>query len=247
MKKQLITILVLIILASSLNVSAEEKVSVAVAANFISAFKEIADDFEVKTGVAVDATFSSTGNLYNQIKNGVPYDVFLSTDEEWPARLQKDGLTEGTIIYARERVIIWSANKDFCRSATWQDALKNDQIKKIAIANPLTTPNGTAAKAAMLKAGLWDTLQSKLVNAEDVAQSFQYSSTGAVDASFCSLADAASPQGKSGCFFIIEEVPDIIQFACILKNAKNQINAELFASFLISDQTSKIKMKYGYR
>ncbi len=133
---------------------AQEKISVGVAANFISAFKEIAADFEAKTGVKVEATFSSTGNLYSQIKNGAPYDMFLSADEKRPDLLQKEGWTEGTFIYARGQAILWSANKDFCKAATWQDALKNNQIKKIAIANPVTAPYGAAAKVALQKAGI---------------------------------------------------------------------------------------------
>lgn len=239
--------LLLLILSNSLHVFAQEKISVAVAANFISTFKEIAADFEAKTGVNVEGTFSSTGNLYNQIKNGAPYDVFLSADEQRPALLQKEGLTEGTFIYARGKVILWSANKAFCESATWQDALKNTWIKKIAIANPLTAPYGASAKAALQKAGLLDALQSKLVNAHDIAQSFQYATTSAVDAGFCSLSAMASPEGKSGCFYLVAEAPDIVQAACIMKNTKKRVNAELFSAFLLSDQATKIKIKYGYR
>ena len=133
---RIVVAFILIILMSPFSALAQEKISVAVAANFISAFKEIAADFEAKTGVKVEATFSSTGNLYSQIKNGAPYDLFLSADEERPDLLQKEGWTEGTFIYARGQAILWSANKDFCKAATWQDALKNNQIKKIAIANP---------------------------------------------------------------------------------------------------------------
>ena len=164
--------LILITLMSPFSAFAEEKISVAVAANFISAFKEMAADFEEKTKVKVEATFSSTGNLYSQIKNGAPYDLFLSADEERPDLLQKEGLTEGTFIYARGQAILWSADKDFCKAATWQDALKNNKIKKIAIANPLTAPYGAAAKKALQKAGLWDALQGKLVNARTLPSRF---------------------------------------------------------------------------
>jgi len=248
MKKYvLMLMLILSFQAMSHHVFAQEKISVAVAANFISAFKEIAADFEAKTGVKVEATFSSTGSLYNQIKNGAPYDLFLSADEQRPEILQKEGWTEGTFIYARGKVILWSANKDFCKAATWQDALKNNQIKKIAIANPLTAPYGAAAKTALQKAGLWDALQSKLVNSQDIAQSFQYASTSAVDAGFCAFSTTITPQGKSGCFFIMPEAPDIIQAGCMAKNARNKINADLFAAYLLCDHAAKIKKKYGYR
>jgi molybdate transport system substrate-binding protein len=247
MKKQLIAALVLIVLASSISVFAQDKISVAVAANFIQAFKEIAVEFEAKTGVKVEATFSSTGNLYSQIKNGAPYDMFLSADEKRPDILQNEGWTPGTFIYARGQAILWSADKAFCKAATWHDALKNDRIKKIAIANPLTAPYGAAAKTALLKASLWNALQSKLVNAQDITQSFQYANTSAVDAGFCAFSNAAGPQGKSGCFFKVPEAPDIVQAACIAKNAKNKMEAELFAVFLSSDHAVKIKTKYGYR
>ncbi|PKN08982.1 MAG: molybdate ABC transporter substrate-binding protein, partial [Deltaproteobacteria bacterium HGW-Deltaproteobacteria-5] len=106
--KRLVLAFILIILMNPLSVAAQEKISVAVAANFISAFKEIAADFEKKTGVKVEATFSSTGNLYSQIQNGAPYDVFLSADEQRPDLLHKEGFTDGTFIYARGQVILWS-------------------------------------------------------------------------------------------------------------------------------------------
>jgi molybdate transport system substrate-binding protein len=246
-RHSLIIMLILTALITPLAASAEEKISVAVAANFIQAFKELAPDFEAQSGVKVDATFSSTGNLYSQIKNGAPYDVFLSADLQRPDLLQKEGWTHGTFIYARGQAILWSANREFCKAATWQEALKDSRIKKIAIANPMTAPYGAAVKTALQKAGLWDTLQEKMVNAQDIAQSFQYASTSAVEAGFCSLSATATPQGKSGCFYIITEAPNIVQAACVAKNTGNPINAELFATFLLSDQTAKIKTKHGYR
>ncbi|MHB8136967.1 MAG: molybdate ABC transporter substrate-binding protein [Smithellaceae bacterium] len=244
--KRLAVAFILIILMNPFSVTAQEKISVAVASNFISAFKEIAMDFEEKTGVKVEATFSSTGNLYSQIKNGAPYDVFLSADEQRPDLLQKEGWTQGTFIYARGQVILWSADPDFCKAVKWQDALKKDKIKKIAIANPLTAPYGAAAKAALQKAGLWDKLQSKTVNAQDIAQTFQYASTSAVEAGFCAFSATLTPQGKEGCFFNIQEAPDIVQAACVAKNAKNKISAELFSAYLLCDHAAKIKRKYGY-
>jgi len=245
--KRLVLAFILITLMNPFSAAAQERISVAVAANFISAFKEIAADFEKKTGVKVEGTFSSTGNLYSQIKNGAPYDVFLSADEQRPELLQKEGFTEGTFIYARGQTILWSANEDFCKASTWKDALKNDKIKKIAIANPLTAPYGASAKAALQNAGLWEELQSKLINGQDIAQAFQYASTRAVDAGFCALSATSSPHGKVGCFYYIPEAPAIVQAGCILKRTKNKIGAELFMHYMMSDPTALVKKKHGYR
>jgi molybdate transport system substrate-binding protein len=248
MKKfRIVIAFVLIVLMSSMSAFAEEKISVAVAANFISAFKELATDFEAKTKIKVDGTFSSTGNLYSQIANGAPYDLFLSADEERPAKLNKDGAAETPFIYARGQAVLWSANKNFCKAKTWQDALKSEQIKKISIANTQTAPYGAAAKKALEKAGMWDSLQTKLVNAQDIAQSFQYASTSAVDAGFCAMSATVSTEGKKGCFYIINEAPEIIQSACILKRTTNRAAVEKFVNFLSSPAAKEIKVKYGYR
>jgi molybdate transport system substrate-binding protein len=238
---------VLILLLSSFPAQAQEKISAAVAANYIAAFKELATAFEAKTKIKVESTFSSTGNLYSQIINGAPYDLFLSADEKRPDVLHKDGLADQPFVYARGQVVLWAANKDFCGTKTWQDALKNEQIKKIAIANPLTAPYGTAAQTALKKAGLWDALQNKLVFGETIAQTFQYASTSAVDAGFCALSATVSDEGKKGCFFVITEAPDIIQSACLLKRTKNRAAAEQFVAFLSTPEAQKIKAKFGYR
>jgi molybdate transport system substrate-binding protein len=226
---------------------AQDKISVAVAANFISSFKEMAADFDTKTKTKVEGTFASTGNLYSQITNGAPYDLFLSADEERPAKLSKDGAADTPFIYAKGQVVLWSANKDFCKATTWQDALKNDHVKKISIANTETAPYGAAAKKALEKVGIWDILQSKLVNAQDIAQSFQYASTSAVDAGFCAMSAVVSAEGAKGCFFVINEAPEIIQSACLLKRTTNRAAVEKFAEFLNSAAAKEIKVKYGYR
>jgi molybdate transport system substrate-binding protein len=246
-KRILILTLILSIFTMPNNVLAQEKISVAVAANFISAFKEIAADFEAKTKIKVEGTFSSTGNFYNQITNGAPYDLFLSADEERPSKLNKDGLADTPFIYAQGQAILWSANKDFCKTKTWQDALKNDRIKKIAIANTLTAPYGAAAKKALEKVGIWDNMQTKLVNAQDIAQSFQYAATSAVDAGFCAMSAKVSTEGKKGCFFVINEAPEIIQSACLLKRTTNRAAVEKFVEYLKSPAAKEIKVKYGYR
>jgi molybdate transport system substrate-binding protein len=244
---RIVVALVLIILMSPFSAFAQEKISVAVAANFISTFKELAAEFEAKEKIKIEATFSSTGNLYSQIANGAPYDLFLSADEERPALLYKDGVAGKPFVYARGQVILWAANKNFCKAASWQKALKNEQVKKIAIANPQIAPYGAAAKRALEIVGMWDILQNKLVNAQDIAQSFQYASTSAVDAGFCAISATVSPDGKKGCFFVIGEAPEIIQSACLLKRTTNRAAVEKFAAFLNSPAAQEIKVKYGYR
>jgi molybdate transport system substrate-binding protein len=226
---------------------AQEKISVAVAANFIQTFKELASAFEKKDMVRIETTFASSGSLYSQIMNGAPYDMFLSADEDRPKRLYDAGLGGVPFIYARGQVILWSANKEFCGASDWQVALRTKDVKRLAIANPEIAPYGMAAKKALEHAGIWDQLKGKLVNAQDVAQAFQYATTGAVDASFCAHSSLSSPEGRNGCYYEIKDAPDIVQSAIVLKRAGDRAAIGKFAVFLVLPEAEIIKKKYGYR
>jgi molybdate transport system substrate-binding protein len=227
-------------------VAAEEGIRVAVAANFIQAAKELAGDFEKQTGIKVAASFASSGSLYAQIVSGAPYDLFLSADEERPTRLHQEGTAEKPFVYARGRVLLWSARKAFCRAGDWRQAVADPGVRRIAIANPRTAPYGAAAREALQKAALWDSGEERRVIAQTVAQAFQYASTEAVDGAFCALSSVVSEKGRKGCYYQIPEAPEIIQSACLMKQAKNRAGAERFAAFLLSPHAATIKGKFGY-
>lgn len=226
---------------------AADRLRIAVAANFLQATRELTADFEKQTGIRVEATFASSGSLYAQIANGAPYDLFLSADEERPAKLHREGHADKPFVYARGRLVLWSARKPFCSPGDWRKALADRGLKKIAIANPETAPYGSAARAALQKAALWDSDAGKRVVAQDIAQAFQYASTGAVDGAFCAFSSVVSEQGKKGCYCEIPEAPEIVQSACIVKQTKYRAGAERFAAFLISAPAAAVKAKQGYR
>jgi len=227
--------------------TAAEGLRIGVAANFLQATKELAAAFEKQTGIQVEATFASSGSLYAQIANGSPYDLFLSADEERPAKLHREGNADKPFVYARGRVVLWSARKSSCSATDWRQALADPAIRKIAVANPETAPYGAAARAALQKAGLWDSIQEKRVTAQDIAQTFQYASTEAVDWGFCAFSSVVSEQGRKGCHYEIPEAPEIVQAACIVKQTQNRAGAERFAAFLLSAPAVGVKEKYGYR
>jgi molybdate transport system substrate-binding protein len=231
----------------SIGASAQDKITVAVAANFIEPFKEIAILFETETHIQVEPTFSSTGKLYAQIVEGAPYDVFLSADEKRPNELFQKGLSGKPLAYAKGEVVLWTARKELCNGGDWKATLVRSGVKKIAIANPETAPYGTASTAALKSVGLWNNLQEKLVFPQDVAQAFQYASTGSVDAGFCALSSAISEPGKAGCYLIVKEAPPIVQTACVLSGTKQKTAADKFAAFLSSPEADRVKKKYGYK
>jgi molybdate transport system substrate-binding protein len=225
---------------------AEQELTVGVAANFILPFEDLSRAFEHETGIRLKATFTSTGNLYSQIMNGAPYDVFLSADETHPRMLRRKGLVAEPFIYARGKVILWTAKESLCRKAGWQDVLADPSAAKVAIANPETAPYGAAAVEALKQSGLYEAIKHRLVFAQTVAQVFQYASTESADAGFCALSSAYSEQGKKGCYLLIREAPEVIQSACVLKRTKQVEAARRFVAFLSSPEAGAIKRHYGY-
>lgn len=226
---------------------AQDRILVAVAANFINPFEEIAVLFEANTRIQAEPTYSSTGKLFVQIIEGAPYDVFLSADEKRPEELFGKGLSGKPIVYATGRVVLWTARKDLCSALDWKAMLVRSDVKKIAIANTETAPYGTASMKALKDAGLWDSLQGKFVFPQDIAQAFQYASTGSVDAGFCALSSALSQQGKAGCCLVVKEAPGVVQAACVLNRTGQKTASEKFAAFLLSPEADKVKGKYGYK
>jgi len=220
---------------------------VGVAANFILPFRTMVRVFEEKTSIRVDPIFTSTGNLYTQIRNGAPYDLFLAAEQDRPGRLHRDGLAQRPFIYAKGKVVLWTSLKTRYRCGKpWQEMVVHSSVEQVGTANPETAPYGAAAVEALKRAGLWDTVKPKLVYAQSIAQAFQYAQSRSVDASFCALSSALSPQGRAGCHFTVAEAPAIVQAACVIKGKGRGAAAERFAAFLVSAEAAAIKRKYGY-
>jgi len=119
-------------------------------------------------------------------------------------------------------------------------------LKKIGLTNPELAPYGAAAKEALVEEKLWNAVQDRLVFGANVGQSFQYAATGAADASFIALSLAHAPIGKKGCFLPVPEARPIFQDACIVRATKNRDAAEEFLTFMASDETRVILLRYGY-
>lgn len=226
---------------------AQEKLQVAVAANFIAPFQELMPSFKKLTGIAVEGTYASTGQLYSQIIHGAPYDLFLAADQERPALLHKNGRAEAPFVYATGQVVFWTKQPDLCSVRSWREAMAAPGLQRIAIANPKTAPYGAAAMAALSEAGVLEKVHSKLVYAQNIAQAFQYAATGSASGGFCALSAVSTTEGKQGCHFFVAEAPLIVQGACILKRSAHSGAAKRFAEFLTSPEALAIKKKYGYR
>ena len=172
---------------------------VAAAADLAMCIGELNAAFAKSVGGAdIQASIGSSGNFYAQIKNGAPFDVFLSADIDYPRELIKAGLADGAtlMVYAHGQLMMWTTDPSVDVSLGL--ALLNDpKIKRIAIANPAVAPYGRAAKAALEKAALWDALRPKLVLGESVAQVAQFVQSRNAEVGFVGISHVQSANGDT--------------------------------------------------
>ena len=218
---------------------------VAVASNFLPTLKRLAVDFEKDSGHRLLISSGSSGKLFAQIKQGAPYDVFLSADALRPDRLVSDGLAGSDYVYALGRLVLLSnIVLDDCR-----DVLHSDRLKRLAIANPGTAPYGRAAQEVLQAMGLWHELQPKLVKGENIMQAYQFVATRNAQAGF--IAGSLLRSGKmtdSGCIW---EVPaelhaPVRQKLIRLEHARGKAAAGDFLRYMKSPRARDIIRASGY-
>lgn len=217
----------------------------AVAANFLAPARVIAAQYEKEKQVKVILISSSTGKLFAQIKNGAPFDLFLAADSRRPQLLFADTLAQAPYTYAIGRVILWTSRKDLGEHIDWREALADTSIKRIALPQPETAPYGAMTQRALMREGLWQGIQGRLVYGQNVAQAFQYGASGSADLAFTALSFACSKIGENGHYWPIAEAEPVIQQGCIIRG-QDEAAADDFSRFLLSDKAKAVIKKFGY-
>ncbi len=247
--KTLKTLLFISGFAVALSASAGE-VKVAVAANFAQPLKDIAAEFEKDTGHKLSMSQGATGKFYAQIVNGAPFDVFLSADDETPARLVKEGkAVSGTqFTYAVGRLVLWSPDAHLVDQGG--AVLKTDKFKHLSIANGKIAPYGRAAVQTMQKLGVLSAIEPRVVQGESITQAFQFVSTGNAQLGFIALSQVwDGSKVKSGSAWIVPETmhETLKQDAVLLNAGKSSVAASQLLDYLKSDKAKKITERYGYK
>jgi molybdate transport system substrate-binding protein len=224
-------------------------VQVAVAANFTAPMQKIAAEFEKDTGHKAVLAFGATGKFYAQIANGAPFEVLLAADDETPARLEADHLTvPGTrFTYATGKLVLWSAQDGYVDGQG--QVLKTGHYAHLAIANPKTAPYGAAAVETLTRLNLYDRVQGKLVQGENVAQTHQFVSTGNAPLGFVALSQVyRDGRFTSGSGWIVPANlhSPIRQDAVILAKGGANPAARALADYLKSNKARDIIRSYGY-
>ena len=226
-----------------------DRLEVAVAANFAGVLDELVIPFHNRSGHTLVASSAATGKLYAQIKNGAPYEMLLSADISTPQKLEQEGaaVPESRFTYAIGKLVLWSAKEGFVDPKG--EILKHGFFAHLAIANPKVAPYGAAAMDVLKKREALAHLESKIVQGENIAQTYQFIASGNAELGFVALSQIQKEvkSGHGSVWMVPEdEYQPIIQDAVILNAGKDKPAVEAFVLFLKSSEARQLIQSSGF-
>ena len=229
-----------------------ETVTIAAASDLVFCLEKLNAAFaRVHPNTQLKVSIGSSGNFFAQIKNGAPFDVFLSADVAYPRQLAEAGAAVGDTLtrYAIGRIVIWTARTDLDLSAGVK-ALAQPGIKRLAIANPAHAPYGRAAREALQHAKIWEAVQPRLVLGENISQTAQFVQTGNADAGIVALSLVLSPKLKNVGRYV--EIPEsahasLEQAAILTTHGSKNSRARAYLDFLRTAEARAVFDEFGFR
>ena len=215
--------------------------TVAVAANFRAAFVAIEAEFERVQGLELAPVFGSSGLLATQIRQGAPFDAFLSADMARPAALVRDGLAAGPVrVYARGRVALWTPQGEASPVGL--------QAGRVGLPNPTLAPYGQAAVECMQAVGVWEGIQNRLVFGNNVAQVGHFLTAGSLPAGFVALGQLMAVDAPAEHYWVCPENTHrpIEQGAVAVRRSPMATEAEGLLDFITAPARQARLTQLGY-
>ena len=233
-----------------LTAAAAEELRVAVASNFLATLKEIITNFETDTGHTVVVSAGSSGKLYAQIKHGAPFELFFSADVTRPRLLEEEGLAvKGSrFVYAVGRLTLWSPDSNLV-NGDGQTVLSRGRFQHLAIAHPKTAPYGMAAEQTLTKLGLWESLKDRIVQGENIGQTFQFVFSKNAELGFVALSQVLDPKinGSGSRWDVPTSFHDPLeQEAVLLMTGQNHTAAKAFVEYVRGEKSRSTIERFGY-
>jgi molybdate transport system substrate-binding protein len=243
--------LAIAICAGLLRQATAQQLTVAAASDLQFAMQEISARFEKEQGKSVKVVYGSSGNFFQQIQNGAPFDLFFSANLDYAKKLDAAGLAEpGSLYeYATGKIVIWVPADSKLDLKNGPQALLDRSVHKIAIANPEHAPYGQAAVAAMKKENVYEQLSGKFVLGENISQTAAFVLSGSADVGIVALSLALSPNMKGKGRYVevpAADYPPIEQACVVLKASQKKEAARAFLEFVKSPAVAELLRSYGF-
>jgi molybdate transport system substrate-binding protein len=184
------------ILALPSRASAEEWLVFA-AASLKPALDEILATPQAKAIGDVKASYAASSQLEHQIEAGAPASLFISADEDWMnAADAKNKIVRDTRVDLLGNALVLVAPKG---SVIELHIAPNFEIVRalgkgghLAMGEPNSVPAGKYAKAALISLGVWDSIQSRIVAADNARAALNFVARDEAPLGIVYRSDAAS-------------------------------------------------------
>ena len=220
------------------------------AASLTEALDALDGAFTAQTHIPVKASYAASSVLAKQIEAGAPADVFFSADHEWMDYLEQRRLLHpGTRRDVLGNALVLIAPADSATQLKIAPGFALAQALgagRLASADPDSVPAGLYGRAALIKLGVWDSVQSRLARAENVRAALAYVARGEAPLGIVYLTDAqAEKRVRVVDVFPEDTHPPILYPAAMTANA--QPAAQKYLEFLAGPQAQEIFRRYGFR
>jgi molybdate transport system substrate-binding protein len=206
---------------------------------------------EEQPGIEVTTTYGSSGTFLSQIRNGAPFDLYLSADLAYPRELVEEGLAaeEDLFPYAVGRLVLWAGDGGRFDPGGGLTGLAAPDVRRVAIANPDHAPYGVAAVEALRSAGVYDEVEPKLVFGENVAQAAEFVQSGNADAGTVALSLVRSDPLRDVGTWVelpLESYPRLDQGGVVLAAAQDPDAARVVRDAILGPDGAEILARYGF-
>jgi molybdate transport system substrate-binding protein len=249
--------------ASSIEESQKTPLRIAVSSNFSPALKALSKTFTLQNNIKIDIITSATGVLFQQIKHGAPFDIFLAADDIRPQQLvtEQYAFVDSLHTYAYGQLALYSTSfnikslnylqhyylpsNTLSNNISLKNKMNNNKKQRFAIANSDIAPYGKAAKEALINLALWPTFKKNLVTGININQTFQQVRSGAVPAGIVANSQLVI-NNLNGLLIPQHLYSPIKQQLVILKRTKQKKVAEHFIRYLLSVESQQKIANLGY-
>jgi molybdate transport system substrate-binding protein len=232
-------------------VAKEERVPLMISAamSLGDALHEIKEIYEEEHLVDLTFNLGGSGSLAQQIQQGAPADIFLSANQEWMNRLEREGLiqTETRADIIENQLVLIAATSSPLEYTSFTEISASD-VGRIAIGNPESVPAGKYAKDALISLEKWNELEDQLLLAKDVRQVLTYVETENADIGFAYESDAMTTDlVKIVATSDTDLHEPIVYPGAVIANTTHEKEAADFLAFLETNQAQEVFKKYGFK
>jgi len=224
-------------------------VTVFAASSLTDALQELGADFTKSSGIPVRFSFAASSALARQIESGAPADVFFSADIEWMDYLETRHLIQSESrhdVLGNRLVLIAPASStiDLKIEANF-DLGRALGAGRLATGDPDSVPVGRYARAALTSLGVWNTVASRLVRADNVRAALAFVDRGETPLGIVYETDAMIDPGVRVVDVFPEDThPPITYPVALTTGAKS--GAAQFADYARSPTAGAVFKKYGF-